>query len=156
MRNLTTYIEFSLSLLDDLKFDELEKLISTKSYKETRDFLTQLAYDPIKDEANLLVYTFLQSLLYKSETSQVHLLASNIMGITLNHISKAEHIGLFHGLRALDLDPENIDIMEYLLYFNHIPEKILSDEEAIELARKILLKRPDSKVALMTTSKTRL
>ncbi|MGN6638215.1 MAG: hypothetical protein ACTHJ8_04830 [Mucilaginibacter sp.] len=113
------------------------------------DILNMLAFEQVNEESNLLVYTFLNYLLCKDETSELHLLTSKLMGITLNHIENAELIGLYHGLQASRLSPDNVDILEYLLYFNQIPERLLSDEIAISFAKKIIDKRPQSMAAKM-------
>jgi hypothetical protein len=60
------------------------------------------------------------------------------MATSLNIIDKGEEIALYHGLRALELDPDNIDIMEYLLYFNHMPSRLLENSLAVDFAKKIL------------------
>jgi hypothetical protein len=114
-----------------------------------------LAYDSATDQSNLLVYTFLLTMIAKNETSEIQLLTSRLMGITLNHIDKAELIGLYHGLRSAELDPENASILEYLLYFNHIPEKVLNDDMAIYFAEKVIKKNPNSSASKMTLSKVK-
>ena len=136
-------------LLNELEFGELEQKLMGMPFNVMEDIINRLAFDPIKEESNLLVYTFLYGLLCKHETSKLHFLISKLMGVTLNHISNAESIGLYHGLQASRLDPDNIDILEYLLYYNQIPEKPLSDQIAISFARQIIDKRPQSIVAKM-------
>jgi hypothetical protein len=54
---------------------------------------------------------------------------------------------LYHGLKASSLAPDDIDILEYLLYFNQLPEKPLDDKAAISFAETIISKRPNSSVA---------
>ena len=137
------------NLLNRLEFIELEQVLMQKSFSETEDILNILSFDQVEQESNLLVYTFLCYLICKHETSKLHLLTSKLMGITLNHIDKAESIGLYHGLQASRLDPENIDILEYLLYYNQIPEKLLSDKSAISFAKKIIDRHPQSMAAKM-------
>jgi len=146
-------VESYRKLLNELNFNKLEEILMEKTFPEMEDILYRLAYNPETDESNLLVYTFLQRILYKKESSLIHLSISRLMGFILNHIDKAELIGLFHGLRAAELDPDNIDIKEYLIYFNHIPEKLLSDNDAVRFALEVVKFRPDSKVAQITLAK---
>lgn len=148
-KELKAYIE----LLNTFEFEELEKELNKLPDKKRESVLRNMAYKPKSDQNNLLVYTFLFSLIVKDETSQLHLLLSKIMGLALNHISQAETIGLYHGLKALQLDPENVDIMEYLLYFNQIPEKLLSDDLATSFAERIIDVRPNSVAAKMRLGK---
>jgi len=136
-------------LLNRLEFIELEQKLLEKPFSEMEDILNGLAFDHINEESNLLVYTFLCHLLYKHETAKMQLLTSKLMGITLNHITNAESIGLYHGLEASRLEPDNIDILEYLLYYNQLPEKPLSDKIAISFAKQIIDKRPQSMAAKM-------
>jgi hypothetical protein len=140
-------------LLNALEFGKLEKILSAKPFKEMEDILYRLAYNPNTEESNLLVYTFMQNMMYKQESSTIHLSLSRLMGSILNHIEHAEQIGLYHGLRALELDPDNLAIKEYLLYYNHIPERLLADDKAIALAHEIVKVNPSSKAAAMTLGK---
>jgi len=75
------------------------------------------------------------------------------MRFILNHIDKADSIGLIHGLRPAELEPDNINLKEYLIYFNHIPEKLVNDSDAVKLAFDVIKLRPDSKVAQITLAK---
>lgn len=138
------------NLLNTFQFDTLEKALSELPFEEMDDMLNQLACNTTTDESNLLVYTFLLTMLAKNETSKLHLLTSRLMATSLNYINQAENIGLYHGLRALELDPENINICEYLLYFNHIPERLLDNATAISLAKRVLEKNPGSLAAKIT------
>ncbi|MXV14178.1 hypothetical protein [Hufsiella ginkgonis] len=140
-------------MLDALQFKELEYALGKLSFGDRKDAIHLLAYNSDTDESNLTIYTFLQSLLYKHESVEVHFFASQVMAFTLNHVDKAELIGLFHALRASELDPQDADILEYLLYFNHIPEKLLGDGKAIEIAKQVILKKPESKAAQLTLAK---
>jgi hypothetical protein len=140
-------------LLESMRFEELENALSILTLNEKEEVLNHLAYNSLSDVANPLVYTFLNSILIKKESANIHFLISKVMGLTLNFLPKAELIGLYHGLRASELSPNDMDIKEYLIYYNHIPEKVLSDDDAVKLALEIVKSRPDSKVAQITLSK---
>jgi len=148
-------IDYYREMLNTFMFDELEQLFTEMPFFEMQDILYEIAYDQATEDMNLLVYTFYQTLLYKKESASLHLSMSNLMGILLNHVHNAESVGFFHGLRAAELEPENIDILEFLLYYNHIPKKLLADAVAVAFARKIVLQRPDSLAARMTLAKDR-
>ncbi len=79
-------------LLNALEFGKLEKILSAKPFKEMEDILYRLAYNPNTEESNLLVYTFMQNMMYKQESSTIHLSLSRLMGSILNHIEHAEQI----------------------------------------------------------------
>jgi hypothetical protein len=143
-------IDFFKELLNDFKFDDLEVELLKRPRKEMEDILNQLACNPITDECDLLIYTFLSWLLAKKESVYLQLLTSSIMATSLNLINQSEKIAFYHGLRALELEPDNIDTMEYLLYFNHLPLKLLDNSRAISFAKEILKKNPNSKAATMS------
>jgi hypothetical protein len=48
----------------------------------------------------------------------------------------------------MQLAPDDVEIKEYLLLFYNIPDKLINEEEASDLAREILERKPGSKVAL--------
>lgn len=64
----------------------------------------------------------------------------------LNHVEGGESIGLYHALEAHKLKPLDADTLEIILYYNHIPEKILTDELAVYYAKLLLTIKPDSLV----------
>jgi hypothetical protein len=145
-KNINIYKE----LLNNLKFDELYNEMIEMSYREMSDIIQQLAYEPAIGDGNLLIYSFLTMMIEKSDSRELQLLTSAVMGITLNFMNNAERIGLYHGLRALSIDPDNVDTMEYLLYFHQIPEKLLDDALASRFAQRILEKNPDSLAAKLS------
>lgn len=59
------------------------------------------------------------------------------MGMILNHINGCELIGLYHAIEADKLKPMDANILESILYFNHIPEKIFTNEEAVIYSQKV-------------------
>ena len=149
-------INYYRELLNSFRFNELEQLLTEMPSFEMQDILYELAYDQVTEDVNMLVYTFCQTLLHRKESASLHLSLSNLMGMFLNHVHNAESVGLYHGLRAGELEPENIDILEFLLYYNHIPEKLLADDIAVAFARKFISQRPDSLAAQITLSKERI
>lgn len=51
------------------------------------------------------------------ETAELHILASAVLCSGLFHSNGAYRVALFHTRRAVDLEPENIDYKEELLFF---------------------------------------
>jgi hypothetical protein len=148
-------IEELSQLLTGVEFDKLENCLSNLAFDDMADWIKQLALIASDDHSELILYAFLTKLIHQNETSGMHWLASQIMGVFLNYVDGAEQVGLFHGLMASKLDPENADIYEFLLYFNHIPERILDDERAILFAQKVIAVNPASPAAQMTLGKLR-
>ena len=54
---------------------------------------------------------------------------------------------MFHARQALDYNPGDIELWEYLLLFHAIPERLIDDEEAASMAGRILAEKPESAVA---------
>ncbi|MNL71960.1 hypothetical protein D3C87_1971960 [compost metagenome] len=69
------------------------------------------------------------------------------MGVILNHLDGAELIGLYHALEANKLKPMDENILEIILYYNHIPEKILNDSDANIYSNQLLKINPLNKIA---------
>lgn len=94
----------------------------------------------------MLVYAFLCYVLYDTNTAYLHNLTSVIMSTALCHIQGAYQTAFFHAKKAIELAPNDLNFKEFLLFFYVIPEKLLSHDEAMIIAKEILMKR-DSKPA---------
>ena len=62
-------------------------------------------------------------------------------------IDGAYSVALFHA-RELLLIEKNVRNLERILFFYHIPEKLVDQEEAKYIAKKIIKEEPDNEVAL--------
>ncbi len=126
------------------EFLEARKLVDKISLVELDNLLFSIGYD----DGSITAYAFACFLLQEHETKQWHLLASGILSTALCHLEGAYQTSLYHARRAIDLCPEDIFLKENLLFFNIIPEKLIADSKAIEIAQEILKVIPDSKAAL--------
>ncbi|TJZ49897.1 hypothetical protein FAZ15_21995 [Sphingobacterium olei] len=138
------YLEESLKKLD---FNSLDRLFEELDYEIFEQILYRLAYDPDTGDSNIFVYTYMLRLLEFKEEWRIHISISRLMGMILNHIDGCELIGLYHAIKADKLKPMDANILEIILYYNHIPEKILTDEEALIYSQKLLMVKPDSDIA---------
>ena len=102
------------------------------------------------DEENLCAYSFACFLLLKKETIQMHSLASGLLNIAFCHYNGAYQTSLYHSKRSIELQPDDISLQEDLLFFNVVPEKIISNKEAHKIALEILQKSHSSPAALDT------
>lgn len=127
-------------------FIEAEELVSTIDEKIFEDLVFNIAYD----NENITAYSFICFLLLKKETIPLHLLALSILNYTFPHLEGAYATSLYHTKRTIELNPENIELTEMLLFFNSLPliEKLVNDKEAKEIAVTVLKKKPDSFSAL--------
>ncbi len=131
-------------LISDGKLLEAKKLVPTIEYANLRNALLSIGYD----EENICSYAFVCSLLIDKETIQYHYLASEILNNAFPHLVGGYASSMYHIRRALELSPDNVELKENLLFFNVIPQKLLSDDEARRLSKEILQKKPGSKVAI--------
>jgi hypothetical protein len=130
--------------------------ILTGEFLETRNLLNKLPREDLEnlifvlgcDEGSIAAYAFICFLIQEHETISWHLLASKLLNIAFCHLEGAYQSSLFHTMRAIELCPDDISLKEALLFFNVIPEKIINDEKAKQIAREILQKKPESAVAL--------
>jgi len=69
------------------------------------------------------------------------------MASALNHLQGAYLVALFHARQAVSLNPDDVGLWEYLLLFHDIPERLIGDDEAVQIAKRILTIKPESIVA---------
>ncbi|KOP78259.1 hypothetical protein AMS59_10240 [Lysinibacillus sp. FJAT-14745] len=126
-----------------LKFIEAKALVDGLNKDEFEDYILELCY---KSES-IIYYSFVLDLLKNRETAFLHYIASIILSHPLCHLEGAYQAAFYHAKKAIDCDEDDIGLKEYLLFFNAIPDKLLSDREAKILAEKVLKIKPDSEVA---------
>lgn len=131
--------EFVMSL----RFTEAKKLVSKLDDDELENVLLELSLE----SESIIYYSFVQDMLKSHETAMLHYIASILMSQSLKHLKGAYLTAFYHAKKAVDLTPNDSSLKEYLLYFNDIPEKLLSDDEARKLADEILTVDPENDVA---------
>lgn len=132
------------SLVINGQFDAINLMIAQYGFIKMRDDLFELAYDT----GSIAPYTFALDLVIKENKAENHMLASEILTLPLCHLTDAYRMGFFHARKALEMEPQNINYIEYLLFFHEIPDRLLSEEEAIIIAKEILLVDPENIAAL--------
>lgn len=126
------------------KFDDARTLIINFSTNELSEVLCVIA----DDTKSIIVYTFICYLLIDKELPKYHIIAAEILSVPLFSIPGAYNTALYHVKRALELDPDNIYYKESLLFFYSIPDRLISRDEALEIAREIIKVDPTNVVAL--------
>lgn len=133
--------------LERLDFQPLDNLYKERDFDFFEQVLYNLAFNPESGESNLFVYTYMLRLINSHNNWRIHLSISRLMGVILNHLDGAELIGLYHALEANKLKPMDENILEIILYYNHIPEKILNDSDANIYSSQLLKINPLNKIA---------
>lgn len=121
-------------------FQKAKVLVELERDDLLRDIVLELGFD----EESISAYSFVSHLITNNENSILHHLASELLSLALCHLPGAYSGGLFHARRAIELSPQDVHLKEYLLFFHVIPERLISEEEAIEIARDIVYIIPDS------------
>jgi len=125
-------------------FASLEQLSTTMDTEEFEEGLLEATFN----NKNLLPYTFICMMLMKKETAELHYLAAEILCLPLCFFEGAYASSLYHARKAIELDPDDISLKEFLLYFYKTPDRLITKEEALRVAKEILQKKPDSSAAL--------
>ena len=124
------------------EYQEIEQICRNQTEAEIRDLMMNVAYDT----ENLSVYGFIQYMIRRTENANWIKLAVDIMLNPFSFMEGAYSVALYHA-RELVLMERNIINLERLLFFYNIPEKLINDEEAKNIAEEILKTDANNKVA---------
>ncbi|MGE7921126.1 hypothetical protein ACQKM9_19620 [Viridibacillus sp. NPDC093762] len=121
------------NLILTLEFTEAKSIINSLTEKEIEDELLEVAFNT----QSIVTYSFILNLIIENETASLHYIASVLLSQPLCHIDGAYQSAFFHAKKAIELDEDNIGLYEYILFFNIIPGKLLTDQEATVIENKI-------------------
>ena len=124
------------------EYQEIEQICRNQTEAEIRDLMMNVAYDT----ENLSVYGFIQYMIRRTKNANWIKLAVDIMLNPFSFMEGAYSVALYHA-RELILMERNIKNLERLLFFYNIPEKLINDEEAKNIAEEILKTDANNKVA---------
>lgn len=125
------------------RYADAEKICKKMSMKDVRNMVMNIAYNT----ESICVYSFTQYMIHKTERIEWMELAIDVMINPLCFFEGAYSVALFHSREILEVE-KSIENLERILFFYHIPEKLLSIEEAKEIAEEILKVDPTNKVVL--------
>ena len=126
------------------KFPKAKTLLKDIDYAIFRNLLFKIGYD----DQSICSYAFICFLLLENETIQYHILASELLVSAFSHLEGAYVTALYHIRRTIELEPHNVELQANLLFFNDIPDKLISNEEAEAIALNVLVKNPNNLIAL--------
>ncbi|NWK72276.1 hypothetical protein HWX41_25295 [Bacillus paramycoides] len=109
--------------------------------------LEELLMDWSFEEPSIIIYTFLNKYLKNYEDARLHSLAADILCHPLCHMEGAYLAAFYHARQCIELEPNNMQYREFLLFFAGIPERIFEGKVAIKWAMDILQDEPNNEVA---------
>jgi len=124
------------------RFKEVISVFDDKGLNDIEEELYRIAYET----ESMQVYYFVLYLIAFGETSYKHKIASLLLSQPLCFINGAYFASFYHAKKALELE-ESKETLEYMLFFNTIPDKPLCDNDAKVIAKKIVEVDNDNKVA---------
>lgn len=141
--------------------ETIRALILAGEFLETRHLYPQLSLQELEEllvsiaggEDNYLTaYAYTCFLIIEHEKVAYHEIARSVLN-RLAHLQGAYQASLYHVRRALELEPGSVRLLGYLLFLNQLPDKVVSDEEALAVAQEILRKEPKHQEALATINR---
>ncbi len=118
-------------------------MCSNLTEDEIRDSLLQYAYDT----ESIVAYGFASYMNRKHESVFWVKLLYEIITNPLCFLEGAYLLALLHARELVHL-LDDVESMEKIIFLHNIPEKIVSDEEAYRIAKKMLTKDSENQVAL--------
>lgn len=123
-------------LLSKGHFEEAKNLIEQLDFHVFEELLVEIAFDN-GDESN---YLFVVYLLKQHEWATYHDLAYLLMAQPLCHVERAYFTAYKRAKGAVELtDSTDTLLLENLLFLHGVPDQVVSDEEAADVAQKILM-----------------
>lgn len=124
------------------KYENIEKLCEEMELNQIRDILLRIAFDT----GSISVYGFVQYMAQSSGKEKWIELMIEILMNPLCHIEGAYSMALFYSKEVLK-KARTAGNLERIIFFYEIPEKLISYEEAKEIAEEIIKLEPNNKTA---------
>jgi tetratricopeptide (TPR) repeat protein len=125
---------------------KIEELISRGNLKESFDFFENSNFETISTHVDYYIYDnptkesfeFIEYLGINSDKEKDVSFASMIFATSLCHFNQAYELAYKLAKKAVSLDPNNIQNLEWLLFFYNLPDKIMDKQELKTILINIL------------------
>lgn len=129
--------------LKEGKFEDAYRLMG-----EMNQSNFELIRDKAFQEEDMIYYEFLKFIIANyNDSAEMHYRCSELLCSVLNIFPESYSLGYSHALQAMNKSPEDYSFLEHLLLYYEIPDRLLSKDDAIKIAHKILSKYPDNPAA---------
>lgn len=145
---MNIYEEF-VDNLNKGDFQNAKNQIDSLDFDKCREQIIKTAYDT----ESIVVYSFVCYLLETTSEIKYHDIAIELMIHVFQYIEGAYSSALYHLRKLINFEPNNIGYLEMLLFFWSIPEKLVSDEEALLISKRIVEYDSENSIALKTISR---
>ena len=126
------------------KFEEALKAMNVSWLSQNEDEFIEQAF--ITQNINLVKFLEYFSSFQPSEEVPL-IIAGKMMQTAFNHIEGGYEKSLSFYRSAISVARDPSRIQEYLLFFYDLPTPLISQEEAIQIAKDILSRNPESETA---------
>lgn len=135
----------------------IERKISSLMFEDAYYAVIEIGIDECWDKWNnrfcykepMKMYSFLMYCISREERAVFHFYIFQLLIFIKPFFDDPYVLAYWHIKQALKMEPENIDIMRWILkVFEPYPERLIADVELLDLADKILSVIPDDEKAL--------
>lgn len=125
------------------RYEKAAERCNDMDLNSIRDMMLNIAFDT----ESICVYSFVRYMIEKTRDVFWMKLAADLMMHPLCFVEGAYSVALFHARELLSVERSVINL-ERVLWFYHIPEKLIDKAEAQSIAQEILKIEPDNAAAL--------
>lgn len=135
------------SFIVSANFIEAEELFKKSNFEDFSEEIMYISYE----NNSIINYSFLNYLMVKEESKDLHDLAFSLLVNPLCHIEGAYNSALYHAKRSVALtEGKNVGSLENLLFLNSIPDKLINNQDAIDICNQILKLDNSNEIAQST------
>jgi hypothetical protein len=138
--------ENEIQLVNHLKnrrFEEAEQLLH--AFYQPHQF-SRVLHQIAENKTGLITYTFITTLIQKYNSSFWHKIAAVIAAESLDHVQEGLNVGLYHVLKAIELNASDWQLKEIALGYH--AKGLLDTDQAKVFAKEVLEHEPNNKLAL--------
>ncbi len=128
-------------------FEGIDILLENLEINKQKDILIKLAFQT----ESLSIYAYINHRIFKEKSGNIiplYAIAMELLMSPFCFIEGAYSSAFYYAKQILKLEPNDIGNLEQMLFFYDIPEKLLSQKEAIKIAKKIIEVEKDNELAI--------